>query len=61
MQGYNRWREDDIQSAFHSIENGVSVNKSAKIHGVPEPTLRWRTKHDLKKPPTFNLSFLQFF
>ena len=51
MQGYNRWREDDIHSAFHSIENGVSVNKSAKIHGIPEPTLRWRTKHDLKKKP----------
>ena len=28
MPGYKRWREDDIQSAFHSIENGVSVNKS---------------------------------
>ena len=47
MPGYKRWREDDIQSAFHSIENGVSVSKSAKIHDIPEPTLRWRTKHDL--------------
>ena len=27
-----------------------------KIHGVPEPTLRWRMKHDLKQPPTFNHS-----
>ena len=39
------WNEEDIKSALDSVEDGVSVYESSRIHGVPESTLRWRVKH----------------
>ena len=51
-----RWTNEDIQSAIYSIEDGDSVNKAAKIHGIPESTLRWRLQNTLKSSRKPHLS-----
>ena len=56
MPKYKRWHEVDVQSALISIEDGEPICKSARIHGVPESTLRYRIYHKTEKNQKLHLS-----
>lgn len=40
-----KYTDGDLQSALRAVKNGASVNSAAKLHNIPEASLRKKLKH----------------
>lgn len=49
---HKKYTEQDLQSAFHAIENGMSQRKAAEQFKVPRATLHFRASNKFKEKTT---------
>lgn len=37
---YGKWKENDLKSALAAVSEGVAINEAARVHKVPQTTLK---------------------